>query len=454
MLGLHAIDGTPIDSDNACMDQSAVTRPKHVPKRIAQLLVSPKAYARRTTLLSGFKWLRDNNPVARIEVDGFDPFWAVTRYSDIANISSNSALFRNGDRSTTLVPQSSDQKIRLLRGGSPHILRSLIQMDAPDHGSYRAIMQGWFTPHRIQQLEPLVRAAAREAIQASCSEPHSIVDAVPMVRGYTINVLSSVLGLPQIDCARLLRITRQFFDIGEKRGTAPFRMPEDPARHADVLSLVYSEFESHLLELAKSGREGSRDTFVATLLNARINDKPIAPLEAVSYFALLATAGHDTTASALAGAIWALCENRDELKKLQANPGLIPRLVEEAVRWTTPVQHFMRTAAEDVRIGDQNIARGDWLMLCHLSGNRDERAFDSADRFRISEATRPNLAFGYGPHTCLGKYLAQTEIRVFFEELFAILEDMELAARPQHSSSIFVGGPQRVPVRFALKRPA
>jgi hypothetical protein len=398
--------------------------------------------------------LRDNNPVARIEVDGFDPFWAVTRYSDIAKVSSNSALFRNGDRSTTLVPKSSDEKIRRLRDGSPHMLRSLIQMDGPDHGSYRAIMQGWFTPHRIQQLEPLIRAVAREAIEESYRDAHSRFDAVPMARAYTINALSNVLGVPEIDCSRLLRLTRLFFDIGEKRGTAPFRTPEDPARHADVLSSVYSDFESYLLELAKSRRDGAPDNFIATLLNAKINDKPIAPLEAVSYFSLLATAGHDTTASAIAGAIWALCENRDELKKLQANPGLIPRLVEEAVRWTTPVQHFMRTAANDARIGDQNIARGDWLMLCHLSGNRDERAFQNADRFCISQDSRPSLAFGYGAHTCLGRYLAQTEIRVFFEELLAILTDMELVARPQHSSSIFVGGPQRVPVRFILQRPA
>src|ERR1700743_432223 len=118
-------------------------RHTNVPKRLAQLLVSRKAYARRAALISGFKWLRANAPVAMVEVEGFDPFWAVTRYSDISYVSSNSQLFRNGDRSTTLVPALSDKNIRNVRDGAPHMLRTLIQMDAPDHRNYRAIMQEW-----------------------------------------------------------------------------------------------------------------------------------------------------------------------------------------------------------------------------------------------------------------------------------------------------------------------
>jgi cytochrome P450 len=422
-------------------------RRTNVPKRLAELLVSPKAYARRTALTSGFKWLRANAPVAIVEVEGFDRFWAVTRYSDISYVSSNSQLFRNGDRSTTLVPRLSDKRVRMIRDGAPHMLRTLIQMDDPDHRSYRAIMQGWFSHDRIKRLEPLIRDAAREILQ-EFERAGSLCDLVQMARLYTVTVLLRILGAPNIDHAKLLRLARLLFDSGEKRGTAPYRSAEDPARHAETLRAVYCEFDEYFSELIGSEGKSLEQGFLATLSGARIDGAPIGRLEAVSYFALLSTAGHDTAASAIAGGLCALCENRDELKKLKVCPNLIPQLVNEAVRWTTPVQHFMRTAAEDVVIDGQDIAAGDWLMLCYLSANRDETMFLEPDRFHIHEASRQSLAFGYGPHMCLGKLLAQVEMRIFFEEFLDSVLDMKLVSRPQRSSSIFVGGPQFVPVQL------
>jgi cytochrome P450 len=324
-------------------------------------------------------------------------------------------------------------------------------MDDPDHRRYRAIMQGWFTPQRVMQSEPLIRVAARDLIRtAGAAQPHC--DLVHLARLYTIDVLFKILGAPDIDYSRVLRITRLLFDSGEKVGPAPFRTAEDPARHAEVLSSVYSEFESYFIELAERNRKGLQKDFLYTLLSANVNKARVPLFEAVSYFALLGTAGHDTAASAIAGGLWALAENPDELQKLKSTQRLIPQLVQEAIRWTTPVQHFMRTATENVRLSGQNIAPGDWLMLCYLSGNRDEQVFPNADRFHVAECARPNLAFGYGAHTCLGKYLANFEMRVFFEELFTTLLDIRVVARPQRSSSIFVGGPQRVPVRLRLAR--
>jgi cytochrome P450 len=422
-------------------------RRTNVPKRLAQLLVSPKAYARRTALASGFKWLRANAPVAIVEVEGFDPFWAVTRYSDISYVSSNNQLFRNGDRSTTLIPALSDERVRIMRDGTPHMLRTLIQMDEPDHRSYRNIMQDWFSPDRIKRSEPLIRDAAREILH-KFERAGSFCDLVQMARLYTITVLLRILGATNIDHAKLLRLTRHLFDSGQKRGTAPYRFAEDPARHAETLRAVYCEVDEYFSELIESKDETLENSFLATLSGARIDGASIGRFEAVSYFALLSTAGHDTAASAIAGGLCALCENSDELRKLKASPSLIPQLVNEAIRWTTPVQHFMRTAAEDVSIDGQDVAKGDWLMLCYLSANRDETVFFEPDRFHVHESSRQNLAFGYGPHMCLGKHLAQLEMRIFFEEFLDHVLDMKLVSRPQRSSSIFVGGPQHVPVQL------
>ncbi|MGX4771839.1 cytochrome P450 [Bradyrhizobium guangdongense] len=426
-------------------------RRTNVPKRLAQLIVSPKAYARRTALTLGLKWLRSNAPIAMVEVEGFDPFWAVTRYSDISYVSSNSRLFRNGDRSTTLVPRLSDKKIRAVRDGAPHMLRTLIQMDDPDHHNYRAIMQGWFSPDRIKRSEQLIRDAARETLQRF-ERAGSFCDLVQMARHYTVTVLLRILDAPNIDHAKLLQLARLLFDSGEKRGTAPYRSAEDPARHAETLQTVYSEFEDYFSELVASAGKSMKDGFLATLSDAKIDGAPIGHFEAVSYFALLSTAGHDTTASAIAGGLCALCENPDELRKLRANPDLIPQLVNESVRWTTPVQHFMRTAAEDVTLDGQDIAQGDWLMLSYLSANRDETVFHDPDRFRVHESSRQSLAFGYGPHMCLGKYLAQAEMRIFFEEFLDNVLDLKLVSQAQRSSSIFVGGPQCVPARLLWPR--
>jgi cytochrome P450 len=181
-----------------------------------------------------------------------------------------------------------------------------------------------------------------------------------------------------------------------------------------------------------------------------IDGKPIGQFEATSYCMLILTAGHHTAAAAMSGAIWAMCENADELRKVTSDIGMVPQLVEEAVRWTTPAHHMMRAATEDTVMHGRRIARGDWLMLCYLSGNRDEKTFDQPDRFRVDRDLGRNLAFGYGAHACLGQHLARLEMRIFFEELFARLAWIEIAGVPRRIASIFLGGPKTLPVRFAM----
>jgi cytochrome P450 len=128
----------------------------------------------------------------------------------------------------------------------------------------------------------------------------------------------------------------------------------------------------------------------------------------------------------------------------------VPTLVEEAVRWTTPVHHMMRTATDDTEMHGRRIAKGDWLMLCYLSGNRDEQAFEQPERFRVSPGRGRNVAFGYGAHVCLGQHLARLEMRIFLEELLRRLEWIEISGVPRRSASIFLGGPRTLPVKFSM----
>jgi cytochrome P450 len=125
-------------------------------------------------------------------------------------------------------------------------------------------------------------------------------------------------------------------------------------------------------------------------------------------------------------------------------------LVEEAVRWTVPVQHFMRTATQDYELRGVKIAAGDWLMLCYLSGNRDEEVFDAPFTFRSDRSPNRHISFGTGAHACLGQHLARLEMRILFEELIPRLKSVELTGEPRRSASTFVGGPKTLPVRFTL----
>jgi cytochrome P450 len=165
---------------------------------------------------------------------------------------------------------------------------------------------------------------------------------------------------------------------------------------------------------------------------------------------IVATAGHDTTSSSTAGALWALAENPAELARIQADPSLIPGLVDVAVRWTTPVKHFMRSATEDTVLGGQKIAKGDWLMLCYASGNRDEDVFEDPYVFRADRSPNKHVAFGFGAHLCLGQHLAKMEMRILFEELIPRLKSVSLAGEPRMTQATFVNGLKSLPINFEL----
>jgi cytochrome P450 len=148
--------------------------------------------------------------------------------------------------------------------------------------------------------------------------------------------------------------------------------------------------------------------------------------------------------------MWALAQDPAQFAQLKANPALIGPMIDEAIRWTTPVKHFMRTATVDSEVGGQKIAKGDWLMLCYGSANRDEAVFPEPERFRIDRKPNRHVAFGYGAHLCLGQYLARMEMRILFEELLPRLRSVELDGDAKMSAATFVNGPIRLPIRYTM----
>ncbi len=166
---------------------------------------------------------------------------------------------------------------------------------------------------------------------------------------------------------------------------------------------------------------------------------------------IVATAGHDTTSASTSGAMMELARNPALFARYRDGSADTAGLIEEAIRWTTPVQHFLRTATADCESSGQKISKGDWLMLCYASGNRDEAVFE--DPFTFNPDRNPNnqVAFGFGGHVCLGQHLARMEMRILMEELLPRLKSLELAGEPARVESTFVGGLKRLPIRFTAK---
>jgi cytochrome P450 len=171
---------------------------------------------------------------------------------------------------------------------------------------------------------------------------------------------------------------------------------------------------------------------------------------AYGWFIAISTAGHDTTSSTLAGILEALAQHPDQLARVKADLSLIPNLVNEGLRWVSPVKHFVRRASRDYPLRGQRIAAGDRLMLLYQSANRDADAFDAPDEFRLDRRPNRQIAFGYGPHMCIGQHLAKQELRVMLEELLPRLVSLTITGNRKVVQTNFVGGLRRLPMRVVV----
>ena len=422
-----------------------------IPLDVASQLVDPAAYADER-LQAAYAWLRANEPLGVAEVEGVDPFWVVTRHADILESSRQNDLFHNGDRSPTLTSQAVDAKVRAMMGGSPHLLRTLIHMDAPDHPKYRALTQGWFMPQNLRRLEDQIRVIAKAAVEkmAAKAGPDGVgrCDFVQEVAlHFPLHVIMSIMGVPEEDEPRMLKLTQELFGAADPELS---REAGKPVEEREFDFSVIIDFSNYFRALSEAKRARPSDDLASLIANSTIDGQPISDLEAMSYYIIVATAGHDTTSSSTAGAMWALAQNPAELAKLKADPSLIPGLVDESIRWTTPVKTFMRTVTADTAFAGRQMKAGDWMMLCYASGNRDEAVFDAPQEFHVDRKPNKHLAFGYGAHLCLGQHLAKMEMRILWEELLPRLSDLSLDGEPAMSESVFVNGPKRLPIRFKM----
>ena len=259
-----------------------------------------------------------------------------------------------------------------------------------------------------------------------------------------------ILGVPEADMPRMLRLTQELFgaadpDLNRSQGD----MTPGETSLADLQATI-ADFFMYFKAITDERKAAPGEDLASAIANGRIDGAPLNDFETMSYYVIVATAGHDTTSSSTAGAVWGMCQFPEAFSTVKADPALIPGMVDEAVRWITPVKHFMRSATEDTSLRGRDIAKGDWLMLCYPSGNRDEEVFENPDVFDPTRSPNRQLAFGYGAHLCLGQHLARMEMRILFEELMPRLKSLEFAGSATRAEAAFVGGPKRLPIRYQM----
>ncbi len=420
----------------------------------AAAVIDPKSYADWNTALDVFDRLRAETPVVRIEspTGDHDPFWLLTRYDDAMRVSKDNARFLNAPRATVFTNKAGEALAREVtaRQGeeSPNLVSSLVVLDAPKHPKLRRLTQDWFMPKNLRTIEAQIRElAAKTADRLVAAGPEA--DFVSLVAApYPLHVVMQILGVPEEDEPKMLFLTQQMFGGQDEDLNKTGMASLTPEQISQIVFGAVAEFETYFEGLAAQRRANPTSDVATILATATIDGEPISARDRAGYYIIVAAAGHDTTSASTAGAMLALAQDPEQFARVKADRSLVSGIVEEAIRWTSPVQHFMRTATEDTQFGDVTVKAGDWLMINYVAANHDPAQFPDPRRFDATRENNRHIAFGAGAHQCLGLHLARLEMRLLFEALLDRIDSVELAGEPKRAKSTFVGGLKTVPIRF------
>ncbi len=380
--------------------------------------------------------LRKNAPIAYCQHPKLVPFYAVTRYDDIVSISKKPNIFLNAPLLS--VQPESDEDI-LTR------VRTLLNMDPPDHRTYRKLMSAYFTKRRLNEDQHRLDRVADQILDDLADKKE--MDFVTEVSAILpLAVIAELMGLPQADRDQFFRWTNEIVGAND-----PEFQREDGLKGRELAQKAIAEVFAYCTDFVEDRRKKPQDDLTTILATAKIDGEYLPPLELLSYLFLLIAAGNETTRNATTGGMLALIRHPEQLDMARKNPDqyLYP-MVEEIVRWTSPVVHFCRTPNTDVNLHGVDIKAGEHLTLFYPSANRDSSVFKNPDVFDISREPNQHLGFGIGEHLCLGAHLARNELRAVFRSLLTRLKDVELLGNEERLRSGFIGGVKHMKVRLDL----
>jgi cytochrome P450 family 142 subfamily A polypeptide 1 len=293
----------------------------------------------------------------------------------------------------------------------------MINMDDPLHKRRRNLVNRGFTPRRVDDHEPGIRAICRELIakvaaRGRCDFVREIAAPLPMI------VIGDMLGVEPEDRDALLRWSDELIEGTSATATAAQR---------EAATRAFVEYAEYHRGVVADRRARPRDDLVSVLVRAEIDGERLDDEALLQESLLILVGGDETTRHVISGGMLALIRHPPQRALLAREPARIPAAVEEMLRWVTPIQNMNRTATRDVELRGQKIRRGDKVLLLYASANRDEAVFEDPGRFDVRRDPNPHLAFGgYGTNHCLGAALARLELRVMFEEFLAALPDLEI----------------------------
>jgi cholest-4-en-3-one 26-monooxygenase len=400
-------------------------------------IIDPDLYVQRGYPHEEWALLRKEAPVYRYERPGVEPFWAITTHADIVNVSRQPHLFR----STQILFVTKDEP------GSPlpdePVLRQLLNMNPPEHGEFRRVVNQRFTPRAVQQLKNQVEQITAETLddlmgRGECDFVTEVSAKLPLA------VIAEMFGIPREDWAMMFRLSNAMIGPADPEYGGSETIKEN-------LERARMEFFQYFSQLAEDRRKNPRDDLATALANGKVNGDALPPFELLSYFALLIIAGNETTRNATTGGLYAMINHPEQWQRLKSDLSLAPGAVEEIVRWTSPVIQFTRIANSDTELHGQRIRENDVLSLFYPSAARDEKIFENPRVFDITRYPNPHISFGIGEHFCLGANLARLELQVMFRQLAERMESVELSGPVQRMRSSFVGGIKHMPIRYRIR---
>lgn len=395
-----------------------------------------------------FARLRADHPVhwqQEPEMDNWPAgpgFWAVTRHADVAYVLRNAKLYSSWLGATQIRDPEPDDL--------PRLRNTMLNMDPPEHGRLRRVVSRAFTQRHLDRFIPQLAERARWMVdtvaeRGGCDLPNDLTDE------YALRNLAALMGVPQSDRGLLLEWTNRVIGFQDP-DHAVIKLdasgrPINP-RSPDQLRDMFD----YATELVERKRRAPGDDVMSVLANARLEGDGLRLPEIWMFFFLLVIAGNDTVRAAIPGGVLALIEHPAERRRLLANPDLLPTAVEETLRWHPPVLSFRRTASAPTTLAGQAIDTGDKVVVYHISASFDERVFPDPFRFDIGRNPNPHLAFGDGPHVCLGARFARAQLTAFYREFLWRFPDIELAGQPVRLVSNFINGLKRLPLSYTPSR--
>jgi len=390
-------------------------------------LLSPESFAAGHPFAQ-YRWLRENAPVFWHEEPGGAGFWAVTRFGDVWNVDRD---FPNYSSEPTIMISDPAAEAAQSFGG----YKMMLMMDPPQHTAYRKLIRSEFTQPVSADRTPRMNALAKQIVDAVIEKGEC--DFVSQVAGEMPSyVIAELLGIPLDDGRELYKLT-------EIIHTAPEALEPGAGGMAVMKMFEYGG------KVIAEKRANPKDDLATKLLQAEVDGKKLNDIEFLLFFLLLVDAGGDTTRNLLSSGLIALLENPEQLAWLKADlPNRVGSAREELLRYTTPVIYMRRTAKHDTVLGGQAIKEGQKVVMYFGSANRDPEKFDRPDVLDLSRMPNEHIAFGTGPHGCLGQHIARIEIDAILMEVLTRMGDLEISGAPEWLPSNFISGPKHLPVRF------